>query len=124
SKIAIATQQSGRMWIVFNHSDNVSLVAVHSDDDGMTWSNQETIDDDGKTGLHPGMTIDNLDRPVIAYGYCGRRSDSECPNMLLSRSMVKMARLETDGWKTYDVDDGQGYGHVGFFNSVLNLPDN
>lgn len=123
SKIAMTTQASGRVWLAFSHADDVKLVASYSDDEGLTWSAPETVDDDGKTGLHPSMTVDAMDRVVIAYGYCGRRSDDECPGRLIGRSEVKMARLENGSWQRYKVDDGQGYGFVGLFNSVIAFPD-
>jgi hypothetical protein len=122
SKIAMATSASGTIWLAFSHADNVNLVVARSDDDGATWTN-EVVDDDGKTGLHPGMTVDAMDRPVIAYGYCGRRGDTECPGNLIGRSKVMLARLEGGVWKKYLVDDGQGFGYVGLYNNVVAFPD-
>lgn len=122
SKIAMATSAAGTIWLAFSHTDDVSLVVARSDDDGATWTT-EVVDDEGKTGLHPGIAIDAMDRPVIAYGYCGRRGDTECPSMLIGRSKVMLARREGTEWKKYLVDDGQGFGYVGLFNQVLVFPD-
>jgi hypothetical protein len=122
SKIALATAPDGTIWMAFNHADDVTLVAGRSTDGGKTWTT-EVVDDSGKTGLYPSLAIDGEGRPVISYGYCGRTSDVDCPGTLGARSVVKLARLEGSAWKTYPVDDGQGFGRVGLFTSIAVTSD-
>lgn len=118
SKIAAGRAPDGTLYLAFNHADDVDLVVATSSDGGATWAD-EVVDSTGYTGLHPGLTFDAAGRAVIAYGYCGRQSDSDCPGLLGPRSVVRVARREGAEWRVYQVDDGQGFGHVGLFNSIV-----
>lgn len=121
-KVAIGTAPSGTVYLAFYDANAADLVVATSSDNGLTWQS-EAIDQSGKTGLHPSMTFDGEGRPIIAYTYCGETSDRDCPGQLGPRSEVRVARLEGSEWQTYLVDDGQGFGSVGLFTSVVVDPN-
>lgn len=118
SRLALGTARSGTIYLALSHSNDTDLVVATSEDDGRSWS-PTIVDSAGRTGLHPAITFDTEDRPLIAYGYCGRQTDSDCPARLGARSEARVARLEGAEWKIYKVDDGQGAGSVGLFNSIV-----
>jgi hypothetical protein len=121
SKIAVASTPDGTLYVAFFHADDADLVVAKSTDSGESWTT-DAVDFAGKTGLHPSMTVDAEGRVVIAYTYCGPTSDASCPGSLGSAAEVRMVRLEQGTWRKYLVDDGQGFGNVGLFNSVVVLP--
>lgn len=118
SRVSVAVASDGTMYVAFFHVDAADLVLATSTDNGETWTT-EAIDESGKTGLHPSLALDPQDEPVIAYTYCGRTADRDCPGTLGSDSEVRLARREGGQWQLYSVDDGQGFGYVGFFNSLV-----
>ena len=122
AKVSLEAAPDGTLYLAMYHANNSDLVVASSSDGGDTWTT-ETVDSRGKTGLHPHLSFDGQGRPVVAYTYCGPQSDTSCPGQLGQRSEVRMARLESSGWSTYTVDDGQGNGFVGLFNRIVSLPD-
>lgn len=117
AKIGVAATADGTLYIAFFDTAEADLVVAHSTDEGDTWQ-LERVDSSGKTGLHPSMTLDAEGRPVVAYAYCGPASDRACPSTLGPQAEVRLARLNSDGWKRYLVDDGQGFGRVGYSTSI------
>lgn len=122
AKVGVASAADGTLYVAFYDVADSDLILATSVDDGDTWTT-ERVDSSGKTGLHPSLALDAEGRPVLAYTYCGPASDRNCPNSLGPQSKVRLARREASGWKLYDVDDGQGFGRVGFFNSIVVGPD-
>ena len=122
ARTSVAAASDGTLYVAYFDRDNADLVLATSTDDGDSWTT-EIVDGVGRTGLHPDLTLDALDRPVIAYTYCGRVSDTECPLNLIGRSEVRLARREGSSWNISLVDDGLGRGFVGLFNSVAIAPD-
>ena len=108
------------IWVAFYDVDDTDLIVASSDDEGETWD-VERVDDRGITGQYPSMGIDAEGRPIVAYGFCASVSagcGSNNPN-----AEVRVARLEDGDWEQYLVDDGQGLGNVGAFNSLVVMPD-
>ena len=124
SRTSVAiTSDGATFYVAFFDSTNQQLALATSVDDGDSWTT-EVVEASGKVGLHPSLALDDQDRPVIAYTYCGRTSDATCPGSLGSRSEVRLARRDGAGWDTSTVvDNGQGQGGVGFFNSLAIGPD-
>lgn len=122
ARVALTVAPDDTVWLAFYASDAADLVVARSEDGGATWDS-ETVDSTGKTGLHPSIAVDTEDRPVVAYTYCGKQSDRDCPGKLGGDSVVRLARREGGEWKIYTVDDGDGFGGVGLFNSIIVLPD-
>lgn len=114
SRTSLALGPDGKLYLAYFNKDTSDLELGVSSDHGVTWTT-EAIDESGKTGLHPAVAVDGQGRPVIAYTYCGVTSDRDCPGTLGSKSEVRLARLENGVWKKYRVDNGQGFGGVGFF---------
>jgi len=114
------TTNGGTIWVAFYDVDDTDLIVASSDDEGETWS-VERVDDRGITGQYPSIAIDQEGRPIVAYAFCASVSSgcgSNNPN-----AEVRVVRLEDGEWAQYVVDDGQGLGNVGAFNSVVVLPD-
>lgn len=122
ARVALAVAPDDTIWLAFHASDGADLVVAKSDDGGESWQS-EIVDGTGKSGLYPSIAVDTEDRPVVAYTYCGKQSDRDCPGKLGGDSVVRLARLEGGEWKLYTIDDGDGFGGVGLFNSIAVLPD-
>jgi hypothetical protein len=122
AKIGAAAAADGTLYLAFFDTSDADLVVATSADDGDSWS-VERVDSAGKTGVHPSLALDAEGRPVVAFTYCGPASDRSCPDTLGPQSKVRLARKEAGGWALYDVDDGQGFGRVGFFTSIAVAPD-
>jgi hypothetical protein len=122
SRLALGTAQSGTIYMAIADSDNVDLLVATSTTNGLTWK-LAPVDQAGKTGVAPSIAFDKMDRPVIAYEYCGRQSDTDCPGTPSPRAEIRLARLEGTAWKIYKLEDGQGFGHVGVFTSIAVTPD-
>ncbi len=122
ARTSVAAATDGTLYVAYFDRDNADLILATSTDDGDSWTS-EIVDGVGKVGLHPDLTLDALDQPVIAYTYCGRTSDAECPGSLIGRSEVRLARRDGTGWDTMMVDNGMGQGFVGLFNSVAIAAD-
>jgi hypothetical protein len=118
ARTGIAVASDGTVYVAFFDLGAGDLVLGTSTDGGDTWT-VEAIDQSGKTGLHPSLALDPQDQPVIAYAYCGRTSDRDCPGSLNDGSEVRLARKEGGEWKLYRIDDGMGFGHVGLFTSIV-----
>ena len=121
-KIGLAAAQDGTLYLAIYDASDEDLVFATSTDDGETWTT-ERLEEAGSTGLFPSLSLDASGRPVVSYTYCGPATDSACPATLGARAEVRLARREADGWHTYDVDDGQGFGRVGLFTSIAVAPD-
>ncbi len=117
AKIGAATTPDGTLYLAFFDTAEADLMVATSTDEGESWQT-ERVDSRGKTGIHPSLAIDAEGRPIISYGYCGPASDRGCPSTLSAESEVRLARLEAGGWALYPVDDGQGFGRVGFSTSI------
>ncbi len=122
ARVSLAVDPDGVVWLAFYAADTSDLVVASSSDSGQTWTS-EMVDSAGRTGLYPSLTIDAEGRPVVAYTYCGPQSESDCPQSLTPKSVVRLARREGTEWKIYLADDGEGNGYVGTFNSIALLPD-
>jgi hypothetical protein len=122
SRLALATAPSGAIYMAIGDESQFQLVVAMSMDDGMTWT-KTIVDQAGKTGLAASIAFDQMERPLVAYEYCGRAGESDCPMMVGAHSVIRLARLEGSDWKIYQVDDGQGMGHVGLFTSIVVTSD-
>ena len=122
ARTSVAAASDGTLYVAYFDATNDDLVLATSIDDGTSWTS-EVVESIGKVGLHPALTLDASDQPVLAYTYCGPVSDSECPGTLGSNAEVRLARRDGNGWDTILVDDGQGQGGVGTFNSVAIAPN-
>ena len=122
AKIGVAAAADGTLYAAFFDTSDADLIVATSADEGDTWA-VERVDAAGKTGVHPSLALDAEGRPVVAYTYCGPASDRDCPATLGPQSKVRLARREASGWQRYDVDDGQGFGKVGLFTSIVVGPD-
>ncbi len=118
SRTSLAVASDGTIYLAFFHLDARDLVLATSSDGGDTWTT-EAVDESGATGLHPSLQLDAQDQPVIAYTYCGRTSNRDCPGELGEDSEVRLARRENGAWQLYTVYDGGGAGGVGLFNSLV-----
>ena len=118
SKVSIAVASDGTIYLAFFALDARDLVLATSTDGGDTWTT-EAVDASGQTGLHPSLALDPQDEPVIAYTYCGATSDRDCPGTLGEDAEVRLARREGGEWKRFRIADGQGFGGVGLFNSLV-----
>ena len=118
ARVSLGEASDGTLFLAFYAADTSDLIVAHSEDGGDTWTS-DMVDTAGKTGLHPSLAFDQMGRPLVAYAYCGPTSNRDCPGQLGPSSEVRLARLESGGWKSYLVDDGQGFGGVGFFTSTV-----
>lgn len=118
ARVSLAVAADGTIYMAFFHLDARDLVLATSMDGGDTWT-VEAVDERGTTGLYPSLALDDADQPVIAYTYCGPTSERDCPGQLGEDSEVRLARREAGVWKFYRVSDGQGFGGVGLFNSLV-----
>ncbi|MEM1025872.1 MAG: hypothetical protein AAF627_05680 [Myxococcota bacterium] len=118
-RVSVATD-NGTIWVAFYDVDDTDLIVGSTDDEGETW-NVERVDDRGITGQYPSIAIDQEGRPVVAYAFCASVS-AGCGSNNPSAE-VRVARLENGAWVQHLVDDGQGLGNVGAFNSLIVLPD-
>ena len=118
ARVGLGEAPDGTLYLAFYATDFADLVVARSTDDGVTWTT-ETVDSVGKTGLHPSLAFDALGRVLVAYTYCGTTADRDCPGRLGPNAEVRLARLEDGAWAIYPVDDGQGFGGVGYFTSVI-----
>lgn len=117
AKIGMATTPDGTLYLAFFDTGEADLVVAKSTDEGDSWT-LDRVDSAGKTGIHPSLIVDGEGRLVVSYGYCGPASERSCPSTLGPQSEVRMARLEAGAWKIYPVDDGQGFGRVGYSTSI------
>lgn len=118
-RTSIATNPiDGTLWLAYFDRDNEDLVVANSDDEGATWT-VERVSEGGSTGLYPSVGFDGQGRVVVAHTFCGPAGDLDCPGGLTDQSEVRIARLESTGWETYMVDDGQGQGFVGEHNGLV-----
>jgi hypothetical protein len=121
-RTSIVAAPDGTLWLAFFDVDDQDLVVANSSDDGVTWD-VERVAEAGNTGLYPSIGFDVLGRVVVAHTFCGSFGDTDCPGALGFDSEVRLARLEGDSWEIYLVDDGQGSGGVGAFNSLVRTGD-
>jgi hypothetical protein len=116
-RMSLTRGTDGTLYLAYFDGSAWDLVVAESSDDGATWALTK-VDESGKTGLHPSLAIDGQGRPVVAYTYCGKTTNRECPGVLGAESEIRLARKEGGVWKKYVADDGQGFGGVGLFNSL------
>ena len=122
SRTAVAAAPDGTLYVAYYDVTLRKLVLATSTDDGDSWSSEQ-VETSGIVGIHPAITLDAQGQPVIAYGYCGPASEITCPGTLGANAEVRLARRAGNDWDITVVDDGQGFGGVGRFNSIAIAPD-
>lgn len=123
-RLSLEAAPDGTLWLAYYDADSVDLVVASSSDDGETWD-IERVDERGDVGLHPSLAVADDGTVFVAYTYCGNASDRDCPGSLGRDSVVRLATRVPGAteWAIQTIDDGQGQGFVGEFNSLVVLPD-
>jgi len=123
-RLSLDIDSNGTLWLAYFDANDVDLVVASSSDEGETWD-VERVEQRGDTGLYPSLAVDGDDNVLVAYTYCGEASDRDCPGQLGRDSVVRLAtrRAGSSEWEFQDIDNGQGQGFVGEFNSLVTYPD-
>lgn len=123
-RLSLDVAPDGTLWLAYFDQNDVDLKVASSSDDGQTWT-VERVDERGDVGLYPSLAVGSDGTVFVAYTYCGAASDRDCPGNLGNDSVVRLATRAPGAadWSFQTVDDGQGQGFVGEFNSLVVLPD-
>lgn len=123
-RLSIDMAPDGTLWLAYFDVDSVDLVVASSSDQGETWT-WERVDERGDVGLHPSLAVAPDGTVHVAYTYCGEASDRDCPGSLGRDSVVRLASKPAGAteWAFQTIDDGQGQGFVGEFNSLVVYDD-
>jgi len=123
-RISLDIGPDNSIWMAYYEDGENDLIVASSTDLGATWDLQR-VDERGDVGLHPSLVVGPDGTVYVAYTYCDVASNTECPGNLARDSVVRLATRApgaTD-WTIQVVDDGQGRGEVGEFNSLVVFPD-
>jgi len=123
-RLSLDAAPDGTLWLAYFDADSVDLIVASSSDEGATWD-VERVDERGDVGLHPSLAVTDDGTVLVAYTYCGSASNRDCPGTLGRDSVVRLATRVPGAteWAFQTVDDGQGQGFVGEYNSLVVRPD-